>query len=154
MGQVVRARERPYGLEFARADTQVAFLLCDENTDDLPAQFRHTHPARIGDAFEPDHRCRRDMKLHSELTTGTILGRQPRPHDDGTVAGVLAYLAIPARLSDLVTTAVGVAIRLLPFVVAEVIHSDHARPRRTRQRRFEAPAVVGGGACPRHMVSR
>ena len=27
VGQVVRARERPYGLEFARADTQVAFLL-------------------------------------------------------------------------------------------------------------------------------
>jgi hypothetical protein len=84
--------------------TQFAFLLCNENTDDLSAQFRHTHPARIGDAFEADHRCRGDMKLHSELTTGTILRRQPRPQDDGNVDGVLANLAIPNRLSDLVTT--------------------------------------------------
>jgi hypothetical protein len=44
------------------------------------------------------------MKLHSELTTGTILRRQPRPQDDGNVDGELANLAIPNRLSDLVTT--------------------------------------------------
>ena len=67
---------------------QLAFLLCNENTDDLSAQFRHAHPARIGDAFEPHHRRSGDMKLHSELTAGTVLGRQP----------------CPARLSDLVTT--------------------------------------------------
>ena len=36
--------------------TQLAFLLCNENADDLSAQFRHTHPARIGDAFESHHR--------------------------------------------------------------------------------------------------
>ena len=83
---------------------QLAFLLCNENTDDLSAQFRHTHPARIGDAFEPNHRCSGDMKLHSELTTGAILGRQPWPQDDGTVDGVLASLDIPARPSDLVKT--------------------------------------------------
>ncbi len=35
---------------------QFAFLLCNENTDDLSAQLRHTHPARIGDPFEPLHR--------------------------------------------------------------------------------------------------
>ena len=29
---------------------QLALLLCNENADDLSAQFRHTHPARIGDA--------------------------------------------------------------------------------------------------------
>lgn len=83
---------------------QLAFLLCNENTDNLSAQFRHTHPACIGDAFEPKHRCRGDMKLHSELTTGTILGGQPWPQDDGTFDGVLASLDIPARLGDLVTT--------------------------------------------------
>ncbi len=83
---------------------QLTFLLCNENTNDLSAQFRHTHPARIGDPFEPNHRCGGDMKLHSELTAGTILGRQPRPQDGGTVAGVLANLGIPARLSDLITT--------------------------------------------------
>jgi hypothetical protein len=44
------------------------------------------------------------MKLHSELTTGTIFGRQPWPQDDGIVDGVLANLGIPDRLSDLVTT--------------------------------------------------
>jgi hypothetical protein len=44
------------------------------------------------------------MKLHSELSAGPILGRQPRPQDDGTVDGVLARLDIPARPSDLATT--------------------------------------------------
>ena len=42
---------------------QLAFLLCNENTDDLSAQLRHTHPARIGDLCEPHHRCSGDMKL-------------------------------------------------------------------------------------------
>ena len=31
VGQVVSARERPYGLEFARADTQTAFFLLLED---------------------------------------------------------------------------------------------------------------------------
>jgi hypothetical protein len=45
------------------------------------------------------------MKLHSELTAGAIFGRQPRPHDDGTLDGELASLDIPARLSgNLATT--------------------------------------------------
>ena len=54
---------------------QLTFLLCDENTDDLSAHLRHTHPACIGDAFESDQRRSGDMKLHRELTAGTILGR-------------------------------------------------------------------------------
>ena len=37
---------------------------------------------------------RGDMKLHSELTAGTILGLQPRPQDSGTVYGVLAGLRL------------------------------------------------------------
>jgi hypothetical protein len=44
------------------------------------------------------------VELHGELTTGTILGRQPWPQDDGAVDGVVAGLDIPARPSDLVTT--------------------------------------------------
>lgn len=112
--------------------TQLAFLLCNENTDDLSAQFRHTHPARIGDAFEPDHRCRGDMELHSKLTAGTILGRQTRTQDDRAVDGILGRLHNPARLSDDLVTAhkaVGAAIRLLVLISAEVTHSAHARPR-------------------------
>jgi hypothetical protein len=31
VGQVVSARERPYGVEFARADTRTAFLLLLED---------------------------------------------------------------------------------------------------------------------------
>lgn len=40
------------------------------------------------------------MKLHGELTAGAILGRRSRPHDDGTVDGVLGSLDIPAHLND------------------------------------------------------
>lgn len=83
---------------------QLAFLLCNENTDDLSAQFRHAHSPRIGDSFESDHRCSGDMERHSELTAGAIFGRQPRPQDDGTVDGVLASLDIPARLNDNLVT--------------------------------------------------
>ena len=130
---------------------QLAFLLCNENTDDLSAQLRHAYPARIGDAFEPDHRCRGDMKLHSELTAGTILGRQPRTQDDGAVDGELGRLDIPACLSDdLVTTqrAVDAAIRLLALVAAEVTHSSHARPRplpRPRYRPEPGVRLICGG---------
>ena len=98
--------------------TQLALLLRHEHPDNLPAQFRHAHPACISDALEPDHHRRGDMKLHSELTAGTVLGRQPRSEDNGIVYRVLAGLDIPpARLGDLVTAKP--AIWPLTYVITE-----------------------------------
>ena len=127
--------------------TQLALLLRHKHTDNLPAQFRHAHPTRISDALESDHHRRGDMKLHGELTAGTILGRQPRPQDNGIVHDVLASLDIPpAPLSDLVTPkrAVDPAIRPLAPVVTEITHSAHARPTRT-PRPLSPDAPMGRG---------
>lgn len=87
------------------------------------------------------------MKLHSELTAGTILGRQPRAHDDRTVDRVLASLAIPVRLSNFITTqrAVGAAIRLPELVVGYVPHCVNARPRGTGTGSADGLQPGGGG---------
>lgn len=113
--------------------TQLAFLLGDEDTDDLSADFGHAHPAGIGDAFEPDQHRRGDVKLHRELTAGAVLGRRPGPYDNRSIESILSSLGIPARpIDNPVTTqrAVGEAVRLLANVVAEKAHCTHARPRR------------------------
>lgn len=113
--------------------TQLAFLLGDEDTDDLPADFRHAHPAGIGDALEPDQHRRGDVKLHGELTAGAVLGRRPGPYDNGSVESVLGSLGIPARPIDNSVTAqraVGTAVRFVELVVAEKAHCANARPRR------------------------
>lgn len=60
---------------------QFALLVGNKHTDHLPAHLRHADPAHISNTLQPDQHRRRHVKLHGELTAGTILGRQPRTND-------------------------------------------------------------------------
>lgn len=71
------------------------------------------------------------MKLNSELTARTILGRQPRTHHYRFINPVLAQLSTPSPLDNptaiAATNAVG---RISELLMTEQTHSTYARPRR------------------------